>query len=110
MDKAFPRTPAPPYYAVIFSSRRSAVEAGYEDMALRMAELAQQQPGFLGMESARDAQGFGITVSYWQTLEDITAWRRHAEHRLAQQTGRRDWYRHYELRVARVERAYNKPD
>src|SRR6218665_2853499 len=36
-------------------------------------------------------------------------WRANAEHRIAQATGRRDWYTHYETRIAKVERAYGKP-
>lgn len=105
----FARLPEPPYYAVIFSSRRTQGEAGYGAMAERMVELAAQQPGFLGVESVRGADGFGITVSYWRSEEDIAAWRRHAEHRVAQEQGRTQWYEHYELRVARVERAWGGP-
>jgi heme-degrading monooxygenase HmoA len=105
----FARLPEPPYYAVIFSSRRTAGEAGYGAMAERMVELAAQQPGFLGVESVRGADGFGITVSYWRSEEDIAAWRRHAEHRVAQEQGRAQWYEHYELRVARVDRAWGGP-
>ena len=103
----FARLPAPPYYAVIFSSQRTEGDAGYEAMARRMVELAAEQPGFLGMESTRDAQGFGITVAYWDSEAHIRAWRAHAEHRVAQDLGRAQWYAHYELRVARVERAYS---
>lgn len=109
IDPAFARLPEPPYYAVVFSSRRTPGDQGYDAMAERMVELAAQQPGFLGAESARDAQGFGITVSYWATEEAIANWRRHAEHRMAQEQGRAQWYAHYELRVARVERAWGKP-
>jgi heme-degrading monooxygenase HmoA len=109
IDPAFARLPEPPYYTVIFSSRRTPGDQGYEAMAERMVELAAQQPGFLGAESARDAQGFGITVSYWASEEAIAAWRRHAEHRVAQEQGRAQWYAHYEVRVARVERAWGKP-
>jgi heme-degrading monooxygenase HmoA len=105
----FARLPAPPCYAVIFSSRRTAGDQGYEAMAERMVELAQAQPGFLGVESARGADGFGITVSYWASEAAIAAWRAQAEHRLAQESGRARWYEHYEIRVARVERAYGKP-
>ena len=68
----------PPYYAVIFTSQRTAKIDGYDDTADRMMELAAAQPGYLGVESARDAGGLGITVSYWATLEDIAAWRAHA--------------------------------
>lgn len=108
-NSSFASLPAPPYYAVIFSSLRTPGDLGYEQMAVRMVELAAQQPGFLGVESARGADGFGITVSYWRSEEDIVAWRRHAEHRVAQESGRTHWYEHYELRVARVERAWGKP-
>lgn len=97
-------TPEPPYFAVIFTSQRTAGDYGYDAMADRMVELATKQPGFLGVESARDASGFGITVSYWSSLEAIAAWRAHAEHRVAQETGRKQWYAHFKTRVARVER------
>ncbi len=107
LDSSFAQLPAPPYYAVIFSSRRTPGDQSYGAMADRMVELAQQQPGFLGVESARDAEGFGITVSYWENELSIRAWKNHAEHRIAQETGIQDWYQHYETRVAKVERAYS---
>ena len=100
------RPPTPPYHAVIFTSQRTAGDHGYADMADRMVALAAQQPGYLGVESARGEDGLGITVSYWRSAEDIAAWRRHAEHQIARDTGRSDWYRHYTVRVALVERAY----
>ena len=103
------RTPAPPYYAVIFTSLRTEAERGYRRMAERMVELAAQQPGFLGVESARDAGGLGITVSYWESEEAIARWKANAEHRVAQEAGRKIWYSDYQLRVARVEREYGKP-
>jgi heme-degrading monooxygenase HmoA len=105
----FARTPPPPYYAVIFTSTRTPVEEGYGAMADRMAELAAKQPGFLGIESTRGAEGLGITVSYWDSLEAIAAWRANAEHRIARSSGHRKWYEHFETRVARVERAYGGP-
>lgn len=98
--------PEPPYYAVIFGSRRSAQDdAGYAATAARMVELAAAQPGYLGMISARDADGVGITVSYWASEEAIRHWRQHAEHQIARETGRARWYSEYTLQVARVERA-----
>jgi heme-degrading monooxygenase HmoA len=98
------RTPEPPYYAVIFTSTRTAVADGYDDMSKKMVELAAQQPGFLGVESARGEDGLGITVSYWESEEAIANWRRHAEHRIAQSTGIEKWYAQFTTRVARVER------
>lgn len=102
----FATTPEPPYYAVVFSNQRTAGDQGYEAMANAMAELALQQPGCLGFESTRDAEGFGITVSYWTDEASIAAWRKHAEHAAARALGNSTWYARYELRVARVERAY----
>jgi len=99
------KTPAAPYYAVIFTSLRTGLDDGYGDMAARMEELAVQQPGFLGVESAR--QEVGITVSYWADLESIRAWKVNAEHQIAQQTGREKWYAAYTTRIAKVEREYS---
>jgi heme-degrading monooxygenase HmoA len=100
-------TPEPPYYAVVFTSQRANDDPnGYEAMADAMAELASKQPGYLGVESARGPDGVGITVSYWETKEAITAWKAVAEHAAAQRLGRERWYEAYELRVCRVERAY----
>lgn len=91
----------PPYYAVIFTSELTDDVADYGAMADRMVELARQQPGFLGIESAR--AGLGITVSYWRDLASIAAWKADAEHRIAQRLGRERFYRYFRLRVARVE-------
>ena len=99
------RTPDPPYYAVIFTSARSEVDEGYGDMSAKMVEMAAQQPGFLGVESARGTDGLGITVSYWESEEAIANWRRNAEHRIAQSYGKEKWYTEFATRVAKVERA-----
>ena len=99
------KTPAPPYYAVIFSSLRTPVDNSYGETADRMVELAAEQPGFLGVESARE--GLGITVSYWESLEAIRHWKMNTEHLLAQRMGREQWYSAFKLRVCRVERDYD---
>lgn len=99
------KTPEPPYYAVIFTSLRTDVNEGYGETSDRMIELAAQQPGFLGVESARGEDGLGITVSYWESEESIANWKRQGEHRLAQGRGYSEWYTEFFTRVARVERA-----
>jgi heme-degrading monooxygenase HmoA len=99
-------TPAPPYYAVIFTSRRTAGDHGYGAMAERMVDLGSRYEGFLGIESARGPDGLGITVSYWRDEASIAAWKRDTEHQKAQRGGQQTWYADYEVRVARVERAY----
>jgi heme-degrading monooxygenase HmoA len=98
------KTPAPPYYAVIFTSERTDLAEGYEATSRRMVELAEQQPGYLGHESARD--GLGITVSYWASLEAIRNWKANTEHLQAQQAGRKQWYTGYMTRICKVERDY----
>ena len=106
-SSGFAKLPAPPYYAVIFSSQRTATgETDYAATAERMFELVQGQPGFLGAESTRGTDGFGITVAYFDSEENIARWRQHAEHAAARERGKREWYAHVELRIARVERAY----
>ncbi|TCK08673.1 antibiotic biosynthesis monooxygenase family protein [Marinobacterium mangrovicola] len=98
------KTPAPPYYAVIFTSYRTEGDNGYDEMASRMVQLASAQPGFLGVESARE--GMGITVSYWTDLDSIKAWKRNAEHQEAQRNGRAEWYSSFRVRISKVEREY----
>jgi heme-degrading monooxygenase HmoA len=99
------QTPKTPYYAVIFTSvRTNKDEKEYTKMAELMLNLAKQQPGFLGEESARNT--VGITVSYWKDLESIKAWKQQTDHKLAQQKGRTDWYKQYKTRICKVERDY----
>jgi heme-degrading monooxygenase HmoA len=100
--------PQPPYVAVIFSSQRTEHdEPGYDAAALAMETLAARQPGYLGIETARSADGFGITVSYWRTEDDARAWKAVAAHREVQANGRARWYSSYALRVATVTRSYS---
>lgn len=97
-------TPKPPYYAVIFTSHRTDADNGYGDMATKMVELAAQQPGYLGIESARE--DLGITVSYWSDLESIKKWKANIEHKQAQKTGHEIWYSSFKVRISKVERDY----
>jgi len=94
----------PPYYAVIFTSKRTPQDTGYAETAARMVALAKEQDGFLGMESARNE--LGITVSYWASLDAIQAWKENVAHRLAQEKGRETWYAEYTIRIAKVEKEY----
>jgi len=99
------KTIQPPYYAVIFTTVRTEIDEGYSTMAKKMEELAKQQPGFLGMESARN--DIGITVSYWESLEAIKDWKANVDHVEAQIRGKKKWYKAYKTRIARVERDYD---
>lgn len=106
----FAATPEPPYWAVVFTSRRSeGDDAAYAEAAAHMEAMAAEVPGFLGLESVRGADGLGITVSYWADEAAIAVWRDAPEHVAAQARGKTGWYSHYEMRIARVERAYGGP-
>lgn len=104
MKAIYANTPNPPYYAVIFSSIQSNDLTGYEEMAKRMLEQVTKQPGFLGIESARET--LGITVSYWKDLKSIKSWKDNSEHIIAQEKGKRKWYQSFKTRIALVEKYY----
>jgi len=92
------------YYAVIFTSTQTENSEGYNEMAQKMEDLAKEQDGFIGIDSAREA--VGITVSYWKSLDAIKIWKQNSEHLLAQQKGRKQWYSWYNTRICKVEREY----
>jgi heme-degrading monooxygenase HmoA len=104
---AFAKTPKPPYYAVIFSAQRTEGDHGYAEAAERMVELVAQQPGYLGMEATGGADGFGITVAFFDSENAVRNWKRNLEHAVVREKGRTTWYSHYAVRVAKVERAYD---
>ncbi len=99
-------TPKPPYYTVIFSSQLHHESPEYEKIAQRMIDLVKLQPGFLGFESLRDSNGFGMTISYWSSLEAILGWQQNHDHQEAQEKGRKLWYKNYKIRICKVERDY----
>ena len=97
-------TPILPYYAVIFTSIRSDVDDGYSKTSDRMIELAEQQEGFLGVESAR--KDYGITISYWKDLESISRWKNNVEHKVARERGKKEWYLQFNVRIGKIEKEY----
>lgn len=99
------KTPKPPYYAVIFTSLKTDENEGYNETSELMVQLAAKQSGYLGHESARD-ELLGITVSYWENLEAIKQWKQQTDHAIAQQFGRKQWYKNYKVRICLVERDY----
>lgn len=95
-----------PYYAVIFTSQLSSETEDYEIVADEMVKLAAEQPGFINFESVRNETGFGITISYWESLEAIKQWKEHAAHTIARKRGREQWYEQFHTRICLVEREY----
>lgn len=102
-------TPRPPYYVVIFASVKTGPDAAYDEMAAALAERVRGQPGFLGLDSVRDSEGFGITTAYFSDEAAISAWKADADHLAAQKLGKERWYKEYRVRIARVERDYGGP-
>ncbi|MCP5052830.1 MAG: antibiotic biosynthesis monooxygenase [bacterium] len=101
-------TPDPPYYAVIFTNQRTELDDdGYNKTAETIARLASDQPGYLGIESVRNPDGFGVTISYWKSLEDIKNWKANSTHQSVQKKGQEKWYDHYTVRVCKVEKQYS---
>ena len=97
--------PHPPYYAVIFTATQTQSLRGYNETASLMEALASKQPGYLGMDHARSE--IGITISYWESLEAIAAWKAQKDHQLAQHKGKSQWYSSYTIRICKVEREYH---
>jgi heme-degrading monooxygenase HmoA len=104
MINSISHTPKPPYYAVIFTSIKSENQDNYAEMSSRMEKMVKGQPGYLGHESA--SSGIGITVSYWQNLDAIKAWKNQSEHKIAQEFGKSTWYSKYRIRICKVEKDY----
>ncbi|MGE7690259.1 antibiotic biosynthesis monooxygenase family protein [Lysinibacillus sp. NPDC097214] len=96
------------YYTVIFTSQRTEEDGeGYAKMAEVMDELAQKQPGFIRIESARNSEGKGITVSYWESLDAIQAWKENSKHLVAQKFGKEKWYKQYNVEICKVIKDYS---
>ncbi|MCP5037729.1 MAG: antibiotic biosynthesis monooxygenase [Rhodobacteraceae bacterium] len=110
MNDRFAPLPDPPYYAVIFTNQLAEDAAGYGEMADKMVILATQQDGYIGAESTRDINGLGITVSYWKDHSALVDWKKQVDHLGAQALGKSRWYKHYNLRIAKVERNYSGPE
>ena len=99
--------PEPPYYCVVFTSLLNLQHKDYAAMSDKIVALAEQQPGFIHLESARSTEGTGITVSYWNDEASILAWKANLEHLQAQKIGRDKWYKQYSVHISQVQRAYH---
>lgn len=110
MTTRFAQMPTPPYYVVIFANQLSDTPEGYPEMLAKLEEIAKGMPGYIGRETARDATGFGMAISYWKDEASIKNWKEQTDHAMAQKSGQTRWYDHYVLRIAKVERHYDGPE
>jgi len=94
-------------WAVIFKSKQAMIDEEFQRHSDELDRLVINQPGFLRMDSVHDQQGFGITVSYWSSLEAIKAFKALPLHLSAQAKGRQRWFDSYTVEIAKIERAYH---
>lgn len=79
----------------------------YSKISDLMVILAEQQPGYLGIDSVRDqVTTQGITISYWKDRISILNWKKNIDHQLAQKYGKERFYQQFETKIAKVESAY----
>ena len=100
------KTPKPPYYTVVFTSVRTNIDEGYTEMNDSLWEDAQKLDGFIGSESLRNEDGFGVTVLYFKDMETIHEWSKYQKHLRAKEMGKQKWYADYRVRIAKVEHEY----
>lgn len=91
-----------PYYAVIFISQTITDDAAFNAMQTLVAEKLASAKGLLGMDRHRTANGLGFSISYWDSLESIRAWRDEKTHARGQKEARDKWYSSYTIRVCQV--------
>lgn len=92
-------------YVVIFRAKARELDEEYFTVAARMRELALGQFGCLEFQAVTEGKD-EVALSYWPDEESIRAWKAHAEHVVAQQTGRARWYESYVVQVAHITREY----
>ena len=92
-------------YAVIFSAELNDSYPDYAHLAARLRELAVEKYGCIEFASVTEGNR-ELTISWWETMEDIDRWKQDPEHRKAQQLGRREYYRSYRVQVVKVVREY----
>lgn len=96
-------------YAVIFKATINELGEAYSKTALRMRELAMSEYGCSEFVSVTEGEQ-EISISYWKELKDITEWRNNHEHIAAQELGKSEWYKSYDVQVVEIIREYRGED
>jgi heme-degrading monooxygenase HmoA len=94
-------------YAVIFKARINKLDSQYQATAKRLRELATREFACRDFFSVTE-NDFEISISYWDSLDDIQAWRDNQEHFMAQAMGASRWYRSVEVDVVELIRNYQR--
>ena len=94
-------------YVVIFKAQVKELDNEYFQTAQRLRDKALTQFNCQKFESIAE-NGFEIALSYWNSLEDIQAWHKDAEHQIAQSMGKEKWYENFSVEVCVVLRSYSQ--
>ena len=92
-------------YIVIFKATIKSLDENYYQTAEKMRQLALNDYGCVRIDSVGD-EAQEITLSYWNSEEDILAWKNNSEHLKAQRLGMDKWYESYSVEIARLGRSY----
>lgn len=97
---------------IVFRSKlRPGVDPSpLEPVGARMYELASSMPGFISYKDFAAADGEGVSIVEFESLEALEAWRRHPEHVEAQRLGRDRFFAEYQIQVCTPVRSYRFPE
>jgi heme-degrading monooxygenase HmoA len=96
---------------VLFRTRlREDIDmAAYQATFERMFEAVSAIPGFRGIEGFSGEDGSELAVAWFDSDEALAEWKRHPDHLVAQEQGRREFYTSYEITIADTDRQYGWP-
>ncbi|MFW2094891.1 MULTISPECIES: antibiotic biosynthesis monooxygenase [unclassified Acinetobacter] len=92
-------------YVVIFKAQINTLDQRYFQTAQLLREKALSQFNCQKFESLCE-NDFEVALSYWNTLEDIHAWHKDAEHQAAQRIGKQQWYKKFSVEICEITRSY----
>ncbi|WP_296280756.1 antibiotic biosynthesis monooxygenase [uncultured Acinetobacter sp.] len=94
-------------YVVIFKAKIQSLDQKYFDTANQLREKALTEFNCQKFEAVSE-NDFEIALSYWNSLEDIQAWHKDAEHQAAQRLGKQRWYESFSVEICEVIKSYSK--
>lgn len=99
--------------AVIFEVEMNAGRGEeYFELAGKLRPELENIDGFISVErfqSVNDSNKY-VSLSFWRDEGAVKTWKSHAEHRLAQDRGKREIFADFRIRVAEVLRDYRLAD
>ena len=87
--------------AVIFKATIAEIDDEYFTTATQLKDLAISKYGCLDFVSVTEGNE-EIAISYWQTMQQIQAWKNDPQHLHAQTLGRDKWYKSYKVEICEV--------